>query len=139
MPGLVPGIYALLAAHAKTWMRGSSPRMTNERASLPLDIRLAHDAGVFLELLADMGREAGSAGSHRIEREGRELLLDLRYLHGGGEPLAELHNCVGRRLGGRDQPEPHAHVEILVAGFRDGRQIGQRLQSGPSGGGGAAA
>jgi hypothetical protein len=37
MAGLVPAIHAFLLDQTKTWMRGSSPRMTTDASTHPRD------------------------------------------------------------------------------------------------------
>ena len=55
------------------------------------------------------------------------FVLTCGAKQGGAEPIDELRHRFLRRLGGRHQPEPHVGLEIPVAGFRNRRQIRQRL------------
>src|SRR5688572_2804230 len=55
MPGLVPGIHALLGQESKTWMAGTSPAMTEERLQPSKDFRTEELlAAVVADLIGDV-------------------------------------------------------------------------------------
>src|SRR5690349_18135110 len=74
--------------------------------SLRLDTRFANDAGVVVDLTAQIAGEIRTAETGRNKSLRVELGLDLRYLHGCGKPAGKLRDAILGRLGRRERAKP---------------------------------
>src|ERR1700682_1363769 len=69
-----------------------------------LDIRLANDAAVFVDLPSHIGAELRAAGSDRKQPLLGELWLHLGGLERRAEPAGQLGDCLRRRFRRRHDP-----------------------------------
>src|SRR5262245_57585706 len=122
MAGLVPAIH-VLAAPRKTWMRGTSPRMTIH--SIDLDLGILDDFFGFRHLVVSVFGEVLAGRADRLEAERAQTLFDVGELQRPGDLALQPGRDIGGEIFRSPQGIPRHELEAGDAGFRDRRNLGR--------------